>query len=129
MTLNALWRLIRSLLAALGAPVCMIARVWRRDDRGMRRFADLLGLVRRRGWVLRRDGEDDATVAARVDKLAWIARDPLKALRHLARRMRGWRRARRGAEVAPVSWTPPVLAPIALAFAPLHDPLVDIDTC
>ena len=129
MTLNALWRLIRSLLAQLGAPVCVIARVWRRDMVEMGGFALLLETVRQRGWRLRYDGEDDATVAARLDTLAWIARDPDKAARHLARRLRGLKRWRVGAQSAPVSWAPPRLARIALMFSPLHDPLVDIDTC
>ena len=129
MTLTALWRLIRTLFAALGAPVCMVARVWRRDEGGIRRFADLLGMVRQRGWLLRYDGEDEAIVAARIDKLNWIARDPVKAMRHLARRLRGWKRWRLAAQEAPVSWTPPKLPLIALALAPPYDPLVDIDTC
>ena len=124
MTLTALWRLIRTLLAALGAPVCMIARVWRRDEGGMRRFADLLGMVRQRGWLLRYDGEDEAIVAARIDKLDWIARDPVKAMRHLARRLRGWRRWRLGGQEAPVAWTPPVLPQIALMFALLDPPAI-----
>ena len=124
MTLTALWRLIRTLLAALGAPVCMIARVWRRDEGAMRRYADLLGLVRQRGWLLRYDGDDDAIVAARIDKLDWIARDPVKAMRHLAQRLRGWKRWRLAAQEAPVSWTPPRLARIALMFALLDPPAI-----
>ena len=67
MPLNALWRLIRTLLAQLGAPAAMIARVWRRDRVAMGGFALLLELVRKRGWRLRYDGEDDATVSARID--------------------------------------------------------------
>ena len=66
MTLNALWRLIRLLFVALGAPASMIARAWRRDERFMRGFAHLSQIVRGRGWSLRYDGEDEATVAARI---------------------------------------------------------------
>ena len=95
----------------------------------MRRFAHLMGLVRKRGWRLRYDGETDATVAARLDTLNWIARDPDKAARHLSRRLRGVKRWRVGAQSAPVSWAPPRLAGIALMFSPLNDPLADIDTC
>ena len=129
MTLNALWRLIRSLLVALGAPAAMIARVWRRDTMAMRRFARLLALMRGDGLRLRYADEDGDAAHARVDMLAWIARDPLAAARRMARRATGVERARLAAKYAPVSFAPPVLAQIALAFPPVHDPLTDIDTC
>ena len=79
MPLNAIWRLIRSLFAVLGATVSTIARMWRRDEVAMGGFALLLETVRQGGWRLRYDGEDVAAVAARLDTLAWIARDPDKA--------------------------------------------------
>ena len=85
MTLNALWRLIRMLFVALGAPATVVARVWRRDERRMRSIVRLLQWFRTRGYWLRHDGEDDATVAKRIARLDWIARDPKKAARHMAR--------------------------------------------
>ena len=106
----------------------MIARVWRRDGRALRNFAHLLEMARRRGLWLRYRDEDDATVARRIDRLNWIAREPNKAARHLSRRMRGLDRQRAAAQSAPASWTPPLLACAALAFTPMHDPRIDIDT-
>ena len=126
MTLNALWRLIRSLFVALGAPAAMVALVWRRDMRAMAGFAHLLQRMRGRGWWLRYDGEDAATVARRIARLEWIARDPQAAVRHMARRLSGHERAR-GAFAAPESWTPPALAPITPAFAP-RDAVAIIDS-
>ena len=129
MPLNALWRLIRLLLVALGAPAALIARVWRRDTMAMRRFARLLEFARRDGLHLRGADEDKECARLRVDMLAWMARDPLAAARRMARRATGVERVRLAAKYAPVSFAPPVLAQIALAFPPVHDPLTDIDTC
>ncbi len=122
MTLNAIWRLIRTLLVALGAPACMVARLWRRDARMMRAIARMLGSMRTRGLWLRYDGEDEAMAARRLDRLAWIARDPKKATRHMARALMrrgggGFRRWLMGAQYAPVAWTPPSLAIAALTLA------------
>ncbi len=129
MTLTVLWRLIRTLLAALGAPACMIARAWRRDERAMRGFVFQLERLKARGRWLRYEGEDDSTVAWRIDRLNWIARDPHKAARHISRHGAGIGRHLYGAMYAPASWTPPLVAQAPLAFPPVHDPLVDIDTC
>ena len=129
MPLNALWRLIRLLLVALGAPAALIARVWTRDMPAMRRFARLLALVRGDGLRLRYADDDESAAHARADMLAWMARDPFAAAKRMARRATGLERTRLGAKYAPVSFAPPVLAAIALAFPPVHDPLADIDTC
>ena len=129
MPLNALWRLIRSLLVALGAPAAMIVRVWRRDMPAMRRFARLLEFVRCDDLCLCDADEDAESARRRVDMLAWMARDPLAAARRMARRATGVERVRLAAKYAPVSFAPPVLAQIALAFPPFYEPLTDIDTC
>ena len=114
MTLNALWRLIRTLLVALGAPACMVARLWRRDEMGMRRIARLLARFRARGLWLRYDGEDDATVIKRIERLKWMARNPHKAVLHMARRGEGFRRHTIGAQFTPIAWAPPMLQIAAL---------------
>ena len=106
MTLPALCRLIRCLLAALGAPARLIARVWSRDARAMRGLAHLLDNFGRRGWRLRFDGEDESVAAARLAHLDWIRRDPNRAARHIARGLRGYARSRLAAMYAPMSWRP-----------------------
>ena len=128
MTLNALWRLIRMLFVALGAPASMVARVWRRDKRHMRGFVRLLQWFQKRGHWLRYDGEDEATVAARIARLDWIARDPKKAARHMARVLMrrgggGFQRWRLGAQSAPVAWAPrrPAIAALPLSAALFAD--------
>ena len=76
MTLNALRRLIRTLLVALGAPACTIARVWRCEARAISGFAHPLERCQKRGWWLRYNGENDATVTERIVRLEWIAQAP-----------------------------------------------------
>ena len=129
MTLNALWRLLRLLFVALGAPAATVARVWTRDMPAMRRLAHLLKLVRGDGLRLRYAHEGAEASRRRADMLAWIAADPLAAAKRMARRATGVERARLGAKYAPASFAPPILMQVALAFPPLHDPLLDIDTC
>ena len=60
------------------------------------------------------EGEDEATVEARIARLAWICADPHKAGLHMARLARGLDRLRKG-EDAPFSFAPPVLACATLA--------------
>jgi hypothetical protein len=67
-----------------------------------------------RGEPLRYPGESLKTVAARLDLLVWISADPIKALAHLARRARGWRRHSALGRVAP-----PTLAPARRTLAPV----------
>ena len=62
----------------------------------------------------------------RFAKMEWIARDPVAAMKHLARQADGLARVRLCAEYAPVSFAPPVLACAALSdgvegFAPSPD--------
>jgi len=65
---------------------------------------------------LRRDGEDDATVEARVKFIAWIAEDPWAAGKYLARQLRGWE-AHRHAHYVNVLCLPPRVMGCALSRA------------
>ncbi len=69
----------------------------------------------RAGHALAYAGEDDATVARRIARMQWMAADPWKALRHLARRGDGLLRARLCGMSAPSSFMPPVVMCAALA--------------
>lgn len=102
LTFATLTRFIAILLVALCAPAGMMRRVRGFDLPQMWRFAYGLSLTWKRGGRLRYPGEDLATVAARIDMHAWMAFDPVAALKHLARRARGHRRMRCTA-VAPCS--------------------------
>ena len=97
---NALWRLIRLLLVALGAPARAVARVWVREVAQMQRLAALLKAAERLGYRLRYDGEDEATL------------------------IRRWRQA---AALTPPSRTPAMLAQTVMAIAALQ-PLASIDS-
>lgn len=110
-----LLRLIASLLTALFAPVHLLARLGGLNARALGSFARQLQRMKARGFSLAYEGDDDATIAARIDRAAWIARDPVAALKHMVRQVRGLARAR-FAMVAPVDFTPP-----RLACAPLCD--------
>ncbi len=65
---------------------------------------------------MRRDGEDDATVEARVKFIAWIAEDPWAAGKYLARQLRGWE-AHRHAHYVNVLCLPPRVMGCALSRA------------
>ncbi|MDX2235166.1 MAG: hypothetical protein NW200_11780 [Hyphomonadaceae bacterium] len=84
-------QLIAALLAFFGVPVRFALRVLGDCVTVRRRFARLLTVCRRRRIPLRFEGEDEATVQARIALLDWFARDPRKARRHLARRRWGLR--------------------------------------
>jgi hypothetical protein len=102
----ALLHMIALLLVALLAPRRMLARVRGLDRVGLWLLAKDLDAMHARGERLRAPGESLATVAARLDLLVWISADPVKAWRHLARRVRGWRRGRSLGRVAPPSFAP-----------------------
>jgi hypothetical protein len=110
----ALLQAIAILLVALLAPRRMLARVRRLDRVGLILLARDLERMHQRGEPLRYPGESLATVAARLDLLVWISDDPIKALRHLGRRVRGPRRFIHHARVMPPTLTPPRLACAAL---------------
>lgn len=132
MTLADLWRLIRSLLVALGAPAGLVMCLWRRDVRLMRAYAHFLEGMGRRGARLRHDGEDEATMRKRFARMQWIVRDPRRAARHLARRMvrsGDFNCHRLGAMCAPVSWTPPRVALAPLALSHPHETQMDVGWC
>ena len=109
MTVADLFRLIASLFAALCAPAHLLARLGGENARVLASVARQLERLKARGRALAYDGEDDAIIAARIDRAAWIARDPIAALKHMVRRQRGLLRLR-FAMVAPGSFTPPQLA-------------------
>jgi len=98
-------RLIAILFVALMAPKRMALTCARRLDlKGLCNLAENLEWLRKRGHRLRHPGESLAAVAARIDRWVWISDDPLAALRHMARRMRGRGRARY-AMVVPPTWS------------------------
>ncbi len=84
-------QLIAILLSFFGVPLAFALRVVQRHVSVKRRFARLLEICKHRRIALRYDGEDDATVQARIALLDWLAKDPWKARRHLARRRWGLR--------------------------------------
>ncbi|MDX2233669.1 MAG: hypothetical protein NW200_04145 [Hyphomonadaceae bacterium] len=113
-----LLRLIASLFAALFAPAHMLARVAGFDARRLRSFARLLQRLKARGRALAYAGEDDATIQKRIDRAAWIAADPVGAMKHMVRSHRGLLRLRFGM-VAPADDAPPILAVAALCAGPV----------
>lgn len=99
-----LLRLIAMLFVALMAPKRLAMRHARRlDVRGLRNLARNLEWLRKGGYKLRYPGEGLDAIGARIARWVWISDDPLAALRHMARRMRGRARARY-AMVAPPVW-------------------------
>lgn len=115
MTAADLFRLIATLFAALFAPARMLVRVAGFDRARLKGLARFLERMKARGHALAYAGEDDATIAKRIDRAAWIAADPVAALKHMVRTHRGLVRARFGM-VAPPSDMPP-----ALFCMPLRD--------
>jgi hypothetical protein len=117
-------RLIAVLFVALMAPKRVAMACARRLDlKGLRNLAENLAWLRKRGYKLRYPGESLAAVAARIERWVWISENPLAALRHMARRMRGRSRARY-AMVVPPAWgavrlwlmpTPAMCADVAFA--------------
>ncbi len=98
--------LITVLVAFFGASARCVRRV--RGLRGPVRgaFVRVLQGFAARGYALAYVGEDDATVEKRIARMEWIARDPVKALRHLMRLARGFMRARLGGAFAPPEGAP-----------------------
>lgn len=114
LTVAELLRLIASLFVALFAPAHLLARLGGLNARTLGSVARQLERMKARGQALAYEGDDDATIAARIDRAAWIARDPVRALKHMVRRVRGLARLR-FAMVAPADFTPPRLACAPLA--------------
>jgi len=108
-------RLLAVLVALFGASAQCVRRVAAMRGRVREGFAHFVTQQLRRGRAIAYAGEDEATVDARIARMEWIARDPVKALRHECRRMRGWLRARLCADMTPVSFAPPVVACAVLA--------------
>ncbi len=113
MTVADLIRLVASLFAALFAPAHMRARVAGFDARRLKGFAAFLQRMKQRGHSLAYAGEDDATIARRIDRAAWIAADPVAAMKHIVRGHRGLLRLR-FCMVAPADFAPPhiTIAPL-----------------
>lgn len=103
-TLLITW--LTALFGATSAPVRVLLAL---GVRARVRFAGVAERWCARGHALAYEGEDAKTVARRLERLAWIARDPLKALRHMTRLTRGLLRARLGGAVAPPDFAPPML--------------------
>ncbi len=124
-TPDLLDRLIAALLAVFSAPLCVVLAALREGAAVKVRFARALRLCAQKGWALRYDGEDDATVAARVRYIAWIAADPWAARRRMVRGLRGWE-AHRYAHCMPVLGLPARAMGCALADARVFEsPLPD----
>lgn len=115
MSVASLLRTILILFVALCAPERMIARVRMFDRRTLTGFVHFLSRLLKQDRPLWLPGESLDVVEARIDRIAWIVRDPFAALRHIERRERGWRRA--SATAAPPSFAPPRVrcAPLAAA--------------
>jgi hypothetical protein len=82
-------QLIATLLAVFGVSAAIALRVLACVARPAR-FARALRALRHRNRTARLAGESDAVAEARLKHTAWIADDPLRAWRHLARPARGW---------------------------------------
>jgi hypothetical protein len=108
-------RLLAVLVALFGASARVVGRIAGLRGRVRAGFARLVAERARRGQPLAWWGEDADRVDARAARLEWIARDPVKAMRHLSRRARGLFRVRLCAEFAPLAFAPPVLAAPPLA--------------
>ena len=118
MTIAALTNFIAIVLVALCAPARMVARLRGMNVVQLWLLAHGLADMHAEGGRLRYPGETLAVVAARLDLMAWLAFDPFAARTHLARGLRGWRRARLGA-AAPPAMAPPAslvdtVAPVTL---------------
>ncbi|MDX2235623.1 MAG: hypothetical protein NW200_14085 [Hyphomonadaceae bacterium] len=116
--------LIALLTALFGASSACVRRVAAMRGRTRGGFARMARRWLSRGRALAYAGEDDATVEKRIARMEWIARDPVRAMRHLARRADGLLRARLGGVFAPPAFAPPALAcaPLVAAVAgPVRD--------
>ncbi len=102
--------LVAALTVLFGASASCVRCLAAMRGRARRGFARLAQRWTQRGYAMAYDGEDDATVARRIARMEWMAADPWKALRHLARRARGLLRVRLCAMSAPLSFAPPVIA-------------------
>ncbi|MDX2233078.1 MAG: hypothetical protein NW200_01150 [Hyphomonadaceae bacterium] len=109
--------LIALLTALFGASSACVRRVAAMRGRTLGGFSRMARRWIARGHAIAYDGEDDATVEKRIARMEWIARNPVKAMRHLARRADGLLRARLGGVFAPPSFAPPILPCPALASA------------
>lgn len=111
--------LLALLTALFGRSALCVRRVAAMRGRTRGAFSRMARRWVERGYAIAYAGEDDATVEKRIARMEWIARNPVKALRHLSRRADGLLRARLGGCHAPPSFAPPVLAcaPLAAALA------------
>ncbi len=114
---NIIASLIALLTVLFGASSACVRRVAAMRGRVRSGFARVARRWVARGYALAYEGEDDATVEKRIARMAWIARDPVKAMRHLVRQARGLLRARLGGHAAPPSFALPVLACATLVSA------------
>ncbi len=112
---NIIAWLVAALTALFGASATCVRLVVSMRGRTRIAFARYAQRWAQRGHAIAYLGEDDATVARRIARMQWMAADPWKALRHLARRADGLLRARLCAMSAPLSFAPPVLACAGLA--------------
>ncbi len=102
--------LVAVLTALFGASAHCVRLLAAMRGRTRRGFTRLARRWTQRGYAIAYIGEDDATVAKRIARIQWMAADPWKALRHLARRARGLLRAWLCRASAPLSFVPPVQA-------------------
>ncbi|MDX2234378.1 MAG: hypothetical protein NW200_07755 [Hyphomonadaceae bacterium] len=96
-----------AVFSALFGAQCAPVRVLRSWDLRMQRAVERMI---QRGRAVLYDGEDEATVTKRLDRMAWIARDPLKAVRHLSRLHRRVLPSPQFSQACPPDFAPPWLA-------------------
>ena len=123
LVLTLLLRWLAALFGARSRPVKIVEGL---EGRARDAFARILERYGARGRALMYEGEDEEAVARRLERAAWIARDPVKAFRHLIRSVRGLMRARLGGIVAPPDFAPPaIIAPALRLGAPGPMPIPD----
>jgi hypothetical protein len=107
----ALVQFLIGLLSALFGARCAPVRVLRSWDLRMQRAVERMI---QRGRAVMYEGEDEATVTKRLERMAWIARDPMKAARHMSRLYRRHLPLRQFGMACPPDFAPPWLAIAAL---------------
>jgi hypothetical protein len=103
----ALVQFFIAVLSALFGARCAPVRVLKSWDLRMQRAVERMIA---RGHAVMYEGEDEATVTKRLERMAWIPRDPIKAVRHLARLSRRHLPVRQLGQACPPDFAPPWLA-------------------
>lgn len=110
LVLSLLLAVLGELFGARSAPTRFLRALEPRVQDALARM-----IARRGSRPLIYEGEDAETVRARLERMAWIARDPLKAVRHLSRLYRRVLPLRMAGQACPPGFAPPCVPIPALA--------------